>query len=342
MAASTAKKPTAYREGRADKSKKPSIEIEIKPEGEEEEGMEGEEMDGDKPHSRKRSAKGAKHTKAPMDGGMYGKKPMDGEGCGCGGRKGKASCDGSCGKKMDRNDALTPQEYLAACELGIQGRSRSYIRARLDSAARLDLKCGNGAISEGEKCHVGAATKAQGPSRKTLTGRETGILSRERIKREGYYGSPLGGDPFSRKSQAKRAAAFNGAFGAAAGGVIGYALGGAKGAAIGAAATGALYTGLGAGTGALTAQINRSTSRAANRSLQREQFEKPIAASYRRKRASMRASGASRRELGEYDMKTAMRLAKGYDRIQERTRGRYGADSAWAAGFSPELDQLAI
>jgi hypothetical protein len=58
---------------------------------------------------------------------------------------------------MDRNDALTPQEYLAACDLGIQGRSRSYIRARLDAAARLDLKCGNSSISEGEKCHVGAA-----------------------------------------------------------------------------------------------------------------------------------------------------------------------------------------
>jgi hypothetical protein len=112
--------------------------------------------------SRKRSAKGAKQTKAPMDGSMYGKKPMDGEGCGCGKRK--AKCDGSCGKKMDRNDALTPQEYLAACDLGIQGRTRSYIRARLDATERLDLKCGKGSISQGEKCSKGAATKAQGPS----------------------------------------------------------------------------------------------------------------------------------------------------------------------------------
>ena len=158
MAASTAKKPTAYREGRADKSKKPSTEIEIKPEGEEQEGPEGEEMDGDKSHSRKRSAKGAKNTKPAMDGGTYGKKPMDGD-CGCMSKGRKGKCDGSCGKKMDRNDALTPQEYLAACELGIQGRSRSYIRARLDSAARLDLKCGNGAISEGEKCTKGTAQK---------------------------------------------------------------------------------------------------------------------------------------------------------------------------------------
>ena len=165
---SAAKKSAAYREGRADKSKKPSIEIEISTEGEEEEeGPDTEEMDGAKsPTNRKRSAKGAKNTKPPMDGGTYGKKPMDGEGCGCGGRKGKGTCDGNCGKKMDRNDALTPQEYLTACELGIQGRSRSYIRARLDAARRLDLKCGNGAISEGEKCTKGTATKAEnkGPS----------------------------------------------------------------------------------------------------------------------------------------------------------------------------------
>ena len=164
MAASTAKKPTAYREGRADKSKKPSIEIEIKPEGEEEEGMEGEEMDASKPHSRKRSAKGAKQTKAPMDGGMYGKKPMDGEGCNCGKRK--ATCDGSCGKKMDRNDALTPQEYLAACDLGIQGRSRTYIRARLDAAKRLDKKCGASGIPDNAKCTKGNETTVSSTSTK--------------------------------------------------------------------------------------------------------------------------------------------------------------------------------
>jgi hypothetical protein len=140
--------------------------VAIKPElGEEREAEGVREGEDDMPMgkpSRKRSAKGAKETKAPMDGGMYGKKPMDGEGCNCGKRK--AKCDGSCGKKMDRNDALTPQEYLAACELGIQSRSRSYIRARLDAAERLDLKCGKGSISQGEKCHKGAATKAKGPS----------------------------------------------------------------------------------------------------------------------------------------------------------------------------------
>jgi hypothetical protein len=228
MAASTAKKPTAYREGRADKSKKPSIEIEIKPEGEEEEGMEGEEMDGDKPHSRKRSAKGAKHTKAPMDGGMYGKKPMDGEGCNCGKRK--AKCDGSCGKKMDRNDALTPQEYLAACELGIQGRSRSYIRARLDAAERLDLKCGKGAISEGEKCHVGTAQKAQSASKRPSVRRGIATGAKYGALINGISGAAMGATLGSMSGQGLKGvvqgAAIGGLGNAASGAVLGGAIGG--------------------------------------------------------------------------------------------------------------------
>jgi hypothetical protein len=123
----------------------------------EEETREGTEDGPSAKTNRKRSPKGAKNTKAPMDadcGICKSNKP-----CSC-----KAKKDGGCGsygKKMDRNDALTPQEYLAACDLGIQDRSRPYIRARLDSAARLDLKCGAGSISEGEKCTKGTAQKAQ-------------------------------------------------------------------------------------------------------------------------------------------------------------------------------------
>ncbi len=46
------------------------------------------------------------------------------------------------------------------------------------STLRLDLKCGRGAISEGEKCHVGPATKVQEKSAakksesKGLTGKQ--------------------------------------------------------------------------------------------------------------------------------------------------------------------------
>jgi hypothetical protein len=162
MPATTARKGSAayeagIREGRAMSAKaRRAPEESEEPENEEEMDMDM----GKKPHSRKRSAKNANNTKAPMDGGMYGKKPMDGE-CGCKGKKG-AKCDGSCGGAMrKRGDAaLTPHEYLDACDSGIQDRSRSYIRARLDAAERLDLKCGKGSISKGEKCTKGAAQEA--------------------------------------------------------------------------------------------------------------------------------------------------------------------------------------
>jgi hypothetical protein len=152
-------KSSAYekgiREGRAMAARSRNPEV-SEPE-EKEMDMEG------KQHSRKRSAKGAKNTKPAKDGGMYGKKPMDAE-CACGK---KSKCDGNCSYMRKRRDSLTPIEYLDACELGIQDRSTAYIRARLDSAERLDLKCGKGAISEGEKCTKGAAQKVQpkGPSK---------------------------------------------------------------------------------------------------------------------------------------------------------------------------------
>lgn len=150
-------KSSAYekgiREGRAMAARSRNPEASEPEEEEEEEEM---DMEGQQ-HSRKRSAKGAKHTKPAKDGGMYGKKPMDAE-CACGK---KSKCDGNCSYMRKRRDSLTPIEYLDACELGIQDRSTAYIRARLDSAERLDLKCGKGAISEGEKCTKGAAQKVQ-------------------------------------------------------------------------------------------------------------------------------------------------------------------------------------
>ena len=157
---------------------------------------EEEEMDmdmGGKAHSGKRSAKGAKNTKAPMDGGAYGKKPMDAE-CGCKGKKG-GKCDGNCGGAMrKRGDAaLTPHEYLDACALGVQDRSRSYIRARLDAAARLDLKCGKGAISKGEKCTKGAATQvtAVHNSGRPLSNRQVRQIERGILVQEATTGKKV-------------------------------------------------------------------------------------------------------------------------------------------------------
>jgi hypothetical protein len=321
MPATTARKGSAayekgIREGRAMSAKARTPE----PEETEEEGEE-EEMDMAST-SRKRSAKGAKNTKAPMDG-AYGKKPMDAE-CGCSGKKG-GKCDGSCGGAMrKRGDAaLTPHEYLGACDLGIQDRSRSYIRARLDAAERLDLKCGKGAISKGEKCTKGAATQVDP---KKAPGR---------IEKRGLYGaSGLGGDPFSYKNMANKSAMLN----AAVLGGVGGLLGGPKGALAGAVVGGLA----GAASGATQAGLNRVTSRAAKRRRMTNEFEKPIAREYGKKRAAMRSGGSTRQQIGEYDQRTAMRLARGYDRIQQRTKGRYGADSVYASGFALDSAALAI
>lgn len=324
MAASTAKKPTAYREGRADKNKKPSIEIEIKPEGEEEEeeGMEGEEMDAAKPHSRKRSAKGAKNTKPAMDGGMYGKKPMDGD-CGCMSKGRKGKCDGSCGKKMDRNDALTPQEYLAACELGIQGRSRAYIRARLDSAARLDLKCGKGSISEGEKCTKGTAQKASSRVRAGLenaaivAGTAGTILNYAQSMAKGMSGDLKG---------AGRALQRQGAFAALS-------------------AAGMEAKGRRKNSTALKQQAKRTlgsgaVSAAVGSALTGDMNKLSMAGA---KSAVSRAAAGVRNTVGRASAaksNVTFRTAKSqFERMYNRPGRR---DSVYAAGFSTELDQLAI
>lgn len=137
------------------------------PEEEVREGSESEEMPRAR-GNRKRSAKGAKRTKAPMDSDC---------GCGGGGKGKPCSCkDSDCGYSKKMDSALTPQEYLAACDLGIQDRSRSYIRTRLtvmDSLTpatiqiRTDKKCGGSAIPDNKQCRVGAG----GAPRQMSTGK---------------------------------------------------------------------------------------------------------------------------------------------------------------------------
>ena len=331
--ATPSKKSAAYekglREGRADKNK-PSIESEIKPEGEEEEEMGTEEMDGAKSHSRKRSAKGAKNTKPAADG-MYGKKPMDAE-CGCMSKGRKSKCDGSCGKSMKdggymkKMDSLTPQEYLTACELGIQNRSRTYIRARLDAAERLDLKCGNGAISEGEKCTKGAAQKVDPNAKYSVKGRAKAEAKSGAIKGAlmgaagGFIAGALTGKPGAGLAQA--------AAGAGAGALYGAATGAARGAgeAIGNRAGRAFVR-------------NRQNSRKAQTAIAAKNPQ------WKTEYEKAKAGGASRQELTNLSIKQAGEI----DRILQRNStqvwtnsNRRRRDSVYAAGFSPELDQLAI
>lgn len=72
--------------------------------------------------------------------------------------KGRKSCSKCSHEKEEsmKEDGLSVDEYLAACELGIQSQSRTYIRARLDAAGMKmkgkGVKCGKGYISQGEKC----------------------------------------------------------------------------------------------------------------------------------------------------------------------------------------------
>ena len=93
----------------------------------------------------------------------------------CAEKTGKPKCSACASGKpcSGRGDALTSQDYLTACDLGIADRSRPYIRARLDAmnaltpaTLRTDKKCGASAIPDNKKCHVGSGGPAGGPSQK--------------------------------------------------------------------------------------------------------------------------------------------------------------------------------
>ncbi len=73
-----------------------------------------------------------------------------------------------CGCKH-KNDALTPQEYLAACAGGYQDRDRTYIRARLDAGKGTGKKCGNSHIAKTATCNVNGGGGSQ-PRLKDLQG----------------------------------------------------------------------------------------------------------------------------------------------------------------------------
>lgn len=306
--------------------KRPSMEPEAgetkaheKGESPEVEQQEGNEPEEQKPalkakHSRKRSAKNAKNTKAPQDSE-----------CGCGGKGTKAeeSCDGTCGgyaKKMDRNDALTPQEYLTACELGIQNRSRGYIRARLDSAARLDLKCGAGSISEGEKCTKGTAQKA---GSRVRAGLENAAILAGTAGTLFSYGQVASNAMRGNITEASKALQREGAFAA---------LGGAGLTSKGARTNNKQLTNLGARaltTGALNAGAGHLLGGGYTKNLK--------APSLGNMRAGVRnAMGRAAAATSNVTHRTAKSK---FERMYNRPGRR---DAVYATGFSPELDQLAL
>jgi hypothetical protein len=259
--------------------------------------------------------------------------------------------DGSYAMK-GRNDALTPQEYLAACDLGIQGRSRTYIRARLDTAMNLtpasiraDLKCGNGSISKGEKCTKGAATEAQNK-----------VVNQAGVKAK---------DKYSFKKQQQAWGSRGAAVGGAIGGILGALQPGGGGVAgslgrgvIGAAAGTVLGKTAGFAEGTLRAAGNR-TARAYGRN--RANIKKAntaIAAKnpkWKSQYAAAKAKGASNAELTALSVKQAGEIDRILNRSStqvwtnanrswasvDRSRAKR-RDSVYASGFSPDLAQLAI
>lgn len=87
----------------------------------------------------------------------------------CAEKQGKSKCSACAAGKpcSGRSDALTAQDYLLACDLGIADRSRPYIRARLDAmtSIRSDKKCGNSYIPNNAQCRAGAGAEPSGGSR---------------------------------------------------------------------------------------------------------------------------------------------------------------------------------
>ena len=167
-------------------------------------------------------------------------KPKKKGGCSCGGtcsgckKKGRLSRQ-SPSSDMDRDDALSPTEYLAACDLGIQGRSRPYIRARLDAATQLeegyieereDQKCGKSGIGKGKKCKKPQTAVGLGARIGGGIGATAGGL---RGAQYGFFGSRKSG--FGAGKTAAWTAAGSGA-GAAVNGLMGAGLGAGIGAIV--------------------------------------------------------------------------------------------------------------
>ena len=299
------------------------------------EGSEADEKQSS--HSRKRSAKGSKNTKAPMDA----------EGGCCNEKKGKGKCPTCAAGGACRGDAaLTPHEYLAACELGIQDRSRTYIRARLDTAMNLtpssirsDLKCGKGSISQGEKCHVGAAQKVDP---KAAAKKEFKTLMSDPMAANRFNRTKASTKGINNKIKA------TGEFAARLGG----------GAAIGA---GLMQTMEGAARGNL-GEISRgyrnmtlgaAATQVANASKAGRMGKSELSKEFLKSAARNAAIGVGQEAaIGAYaGFKRAGGVAgatRGARRTYQAARMRAAGmrtmkrDSIYASGFSPELDQLAI
>ena len=141
------------------------------------------------------------------------------------GYKNKMDKEGKACSCKHKNDSLTPQEYIAACEMGIQDRSRVYIRARLDAAERMDKtgtgkKCGNSYIPAQANCTAGSGGSA--PAKKKPSDKSGQRLrdlqgyGMEKVRARGEFYTNKTGTTKGLGNKLKRGAEFAATLGATA------------------------------------------------------------------------------------------------------------------------------
>ena len=187
------------------KNKKSSKEEEVKREGEADE----KEFKKGKKKSKKdteiiKGVEGSEGVTKANDPRKKGAPSLDDENTdACMKKDKKGGKDCGCSHK---NDSLTPQEYIAACEEGIQDRSRTYIRARLDAGKGTGKKCGASHIPRQATCSKGAgggSTKAKKePRLKDMSGYGQGKIK----ARDKFWKTP--GSTKGVGNKLKRAAEF--------------------------------------------------------------------------------------------------------------------------------------
>lgn len=242
-----------------------------------------------------------------------GNKKMDKKGKDCG-------CD-------HKNDALTPQEYLAACEGGFQDQSRSYIRARLDAAygtnggtksGRAGKKCGASYIPAKNTCNSSKSGGKDGKGKRFKGGSRDKLSIRRGIQVGGSIGTVVGG----------LTGAAAGALGAKAAGGKGFGVAG------GAALGGLLLAGEGARAGTILGggvQAARKTGRAFKRAGENSKAINSALKGMKQKKSENQVQFATR--VGQTVQNNSTKVWSMNNEFKNQKQFKGKRDSVWADGF---------
>jgi hypothetical protein len=229
-------------------------------------------------------------------------------------KKGKTKCSKCSHEKEEsmKEDGLTADEYVAACELGINNQSRPYIRARLDAALKTKgrgKKCGNSYIPQNATCG-GATDKRAAIVNNTFGKGEENLFNAN----------------YSVKSGAKVGAKRGAAYGTMVG-LVGNALtgGGFKGAAVNALKGAAIGGAAGAAEGAIIRAGSKAVRAGRRNSENNRKMMKQMDPAFNRyteqnKKLYNKRKGMSREQFMEEDDKNTAKLNKSWDKAYANTR----------------------